>query len=261
MRRIAILFIIICFCMAILTGCSNNSKYTMEDKITEEIKYMENKMIRIVNNFTLGNYDFNNNDINSVNSSNSNITDENNQNDSIDINENIVNNTSKLKFDEILEDTRILEEASNRIMVDLAIKNVDNEEIARLSSGINNMITAISSQDEMIYLVELNNVFSLFSNYEAKISNDSDELFERRMKYFTISSYISYLVGDKELAKTQVDTLEKEYLEKQKGPKYAEDHKYNLNKIYLLIQEFKKAIEVDSEDLVREKYLLLIDEI
>ena len=258
MRRIAILFIIICLCIVFLTGCSNKTEYTMEDKITEEIKYMENKMIRIVNNFALGNYDIKNNDTNSVNNSNGDTTDENK---SIEINEGIVNNISKLKYDEILDDTRKIEEASNRIMVDLAIQNVDNEEIARLSSGINNMITAISTQDEMTYLVELNNVFSLFSNYEAKISNDGDEIFERRMKYFTLSSYISYLVGDKELAKTQVDTLEKEYLEKQKGAQYVEEHKYNLNKIYLLIQELKKAIEADSEDLVREKYLLLIDEI
>ena len=260
MRRIAVFLIIICLCMIILTGCSDDNQYTMDDKITEEIKYMENKMIGIVNNFALGNYDAGKNDANIGNNSNGDITYENNTSENIDIVAGVENNTSKLKYDEILEDTRKIEEASNRMMVDLAIQNVDNGEISRLSDGINNMLTAVSSQDEMTYLVELNNVFSLFSNYEAKISNDSDEIFERRLKYFTISSYISYLVGDKELAKTQVETLEKEYLEKQKGVEYVEEHKYNLNKIFLLIQELKKSIEADSEELVKEKYLLLIDE-
>lgn len=40
-----------------------------------------------------------------------------------------------------------------------------------------------------------------------------------------------------------------------------EEHQYNLNKVYLLIEELKKAIETDSVELVKEKYLFLIDEI
>lgn len=259
MRKIIRFVLVICLCLVILTGCSGEEEYSMSDKITEEIKYMENKMIEIVNNFALGNYEMVNSNIND--NTNTMTNDDVNTDTEADTNLDINASVRNLNFDEILKDTRKVEEASNRMMVDLAIENVDNGEITRLSDGINNMLGAVDSGDEMTYLVELNNVFSLFSNYEAKISNDSDEIFERRLKYFTISSYISFLVGDKELAKTQVETLENEYLEKQKGVEYVEEHKYNLNKIYLLIEELKKSIEADSENLVREKYLLLINEI
>ena len=241
------LFFIISFYIVILTGCNNQQNYSMEDKVTEEIRYMENKMIGIVNNFAFGNYERNNVNGNVIESSNDDNT--------------IIFETRIYDTDRILDDTRKIEEASNRIMVDLATENVDNEEITKLSDGINRMISTISPYDEREYLIELNNVFALLPNFEAKVSSDSDEIFERRLKYFTISSYISFIAGDKELAKTQVETLESEYLEKQKGVEYALEHKYNLNKIYLLIEELKKGIEADSETLVKEKYLLLIDEI
>ena len=206
-----------------LTACSlQTNEYTLEDKVTEEIRYLENQLILVVNNFALGKY---------------------------------------LEDNEILEDTRNVQEASSRIIVDLAAENIEKDEISKLSEGINNMIDLASLETEGEYLVELNNIFSLFPNFEAKISTDSDVIFNRREKYYTVSSYIAYTVGDKEIAKTQIENLESEYLEKQKSIDYVENHKYNMNKIYLLIEEFKNAIEMDSRVLVKEKYLLLINEL
>lgn len=225
MKKILNISLVISIILFGLTGCSLKQKeYTLEDKITEEIDYMEKELVGIVNNFTLGKY-----------------TEDGENN--------------------ILDDTRKLEKASNRIMVDLAAENIDNNEITKLSDGINKMITLGENNMENEYLVELNNIFSLLPNFEAKVSSDSDEIFECRLKYFTISSYIAYSVGDIELAKSQVTSLENEFLEKQKSAQYVEEHKYNMNKIYLLIEELKKGIEQDSLALVKEKYLLLIDEI
>ena len=217
-------FISILFILISLTACNRGEKYSIQDKITEEIKYIENGMIGIIEEIS--------------------ISDSNN-----------------IDFDKLMGDTRKIEEASNRMMVDLASQNIDNKEITSFSDGINKMIIEASNQDEIRYLVELNNVFSLFPNFVAKISSDSENIFERRLKYYTVSSYISFLIGDKDLSKTQIYTLEKEYLDKQKDIKYVEEHKYNINKIYLLIEELKKAIENDNSELVKEKYLLLINEI
>ena len=223
MKKFKSLLIILIIFLFILTGCEFEEieEDTLESKITSEIEYIEGKLISIINKLVLEEY----------------------------------------KDNEWEEDTRKIEEASNRILVDLASKSIDNSEITKFSDGVNNMILAVSNEDVKAYLVELNNVFSLFPNYEAKISNESDEIFERRLKYFTISTFIAFYVGDTELAKAQVDSLESEYLEKQRSVEYVEEHKYNMNKIYLLIEELKRGIEANSLDLVREKYLMLIDEI
>ena len=251
MKKLTSFILLIGLCLMILTGCDLNSEeYSLQDKITEEIKYTENKLVGIVNSFASGSY-----------LENANENTENNTNINEDNTVDVIETNNIFKSDKVLEDTRDIEEASNILMVDLATQNIDNDEITRFSDGINKMISVLSTNDENQYLIELNNVFSLLPNFEAKVSNDSDEIFERRLKYFTISSYIAFAVDDKELAKTQVNTLESEFLEKQKNIEYVEEHKYNLNKIYLLIEELKKGIESDREEIVKEKYLLLIDEI
>ena len=257
MKRLKIFTVIIFICLFVFTSCTDNKENSIEDKITEEIKYMENEMIGITNKFASGNYEIIESKNQENNATNYNLA----ANEEIIINEISNPETSRFDFDKLMKDTRKIEEASNRMMVDLATQNIDNGEITNFSEGINKMLTAASEQNQMSYLIELNNVFSLFPNFEAKISTDSDNIFERRLKYFTISSYISFLVGDKELAKTQIYTLESEYLNKQKDVRYVEEHEYNLNKIYLLIEELKKAIENDRGELVKEKYLLLINEI
>ena len=258
MRNFLNLILIICICsitLMFLTACNNDlNEYNLGDKITEEIKYTESKLIGIVNNFATGNY------ISKIENTED-LNKETNANISTEEEMNTSENITRLNYENILKDTRKIEDVSNRLIVDLATENVENEEITKLSDGINNMISNLYSEDEKTFLVELNNVFSLLPNFEAKVSNNNDEIFERRLKYFSISSYIAFYVGDKELAKTQVAALENEFVEKQKDIEYIEKHKYNLNKIYLLIEELKKAIDTDREELVREKYLLLIDEI
>ena len=67
--------------------------------------------------------------------------------------------------------------------------------------------------------------------------------------------------GNLDMARTQVEELDKAYNDKMQDMAYAQNNEYNLNKLYILIQELKRAVEADSRELVRSKYLLLIDEI
>jgi hypothetical protein len=94
-----------------------------------------------------------------------------------------------------------------------------------------------------------------------KYINEGDEAFKQKLKYYTISTYIAYSGDDLDMAKAQVNELEKIYNEKMQSLEYAQNNEYNLNKIYILIQEYKQAIESDSSELIKSKYLLLIDEI
>lgn len=154
-KKLIILNLFLGAVLFILTGCENVDQYSMEDKITEEIRYMENNLIEIVEDLT-------------------------------------VNTSEEENSDKILQNTKKIEESTNRMMVDLATANVDNGEISKLSDGVGKMIIAVENDDKISYLAELNNIFALFPNYEAKVSNNSDEIFTRRLRYFTISTYIAF---------------------------------------------------------------------
>lgn len=40
---------------------------------------------------------------------------------------------------------------------------------------------------------------------------------------------------------------------------YAEENAYNLNKIYILLEEFNNAIQTENYDLIRMKYIVTVE--
>jgi hypothetical protein len=227
MKKFLKLFLVLLTCTMVLSGCSNKEEYTVSDKNIEELEYIENNLINIVGKIINNEY----------------ITD--------DI----------FDWNLLLSDTRKVESVIPIVELDLVSLNITSDEISKLSNGINNMIIAIDKKDEKTYLIELNNVYALIPTYMEKYAKDEDEVFKQKLKYYTISTYIAYFDDNLDMAKAQVSELDTIYNEKMQSLEYVQNNEYNLNKIYILIQEYKQAIESDSSELIKSKYLLLIDEI
>ena len=49
--------------------------------------------------------------------------------------------------------------------------------------------------------------------------------------------------------------------ELMKDNNYARENKYNLNKIYVLLEEYKNSLETQNYDLIRMKYILVVEEL
>ena len=230
MRRIINIFLLLFCLIFILTGCTvNDEQLGIEEKNLAELEYIEDNIILIMNKFV--------------------------QNEYFD------ENSETQKWDEMLEDSKKLENAMATTLVDLAMLNIDAEEIAKLSTGINNLILAIEAQDEINLMVELNNIYALIPNYLSKYLKDEQLIFKKQLKYYAISTYVGFTMGNIELAKGQIGEAESKYSEKMKDISYVKNNEYNVNKIYVLIQELKTAIDSNSPELVKTKYLLLIEEI
>lgn len=224
------LFLILTICLIILTGCSSsNTQLSVEEKNTSELEYLEDKIIHIMNKLIKDEY--------------------------------LNNETGEQNWEEILSDARKIENAMSTTLVDLASLNIDSAEISKLSTSINNMIIAIENNNETNLIVELNNIYALIPNYLSKYLQDTDLIFKKRLKYLAISTYVAFSMGDLELAKTQIGEAEKQYGEKMNDVNYVQNNEYNVNKIYVLIQELKNAVEANSYELVKSKYLLLVEEI
>lgn len=220
---------ILLICLILLTGCSNVEKSSIEDKNLSELEYLEDNIILIMNKFIKDEY--------------------------------FDEETKTQKWNEILEDANKIENTMATTLVDLTALNIDTNEIAKLSNGVNNMIIAIENKDETKLIVELNNIYALIPNYLSKYSKDEELIFKKQLKYYTISTYVSFKFGNIDLAKGQISEAEKQYSEKIKDINYVKNNEYNANKIYILIQELKSAVDSNSAELIKNKYLLLIEEI
>ena len=229
MKKLFRIFLVLVCCLVVLTGCSSEEQVSIEDKNLAELEYLEDNIVLIMNKFVKNEY--------------------------------FDQDTGTQKWEEILADSRKIENGMATTLVDLAMLNIDTEEISKLSTGINNLIIAIEAQDETNLMIELNNIYVLIPNYLSKYLKDDELIFKKQLKYYAISTYVGFNMGNIDLANGQISEAETRYSEKMKDVNYVQKNEYNVNKVYVLIQELKNAVSLGSQELVKTKYLLLIDEI
>lgn len=229
MKKLFRIFLVLVCCLVVLTGCSSEEQVSIEDKNLAELEYLEDNIVLIMNKFVKNEY--------------------------------FDQDTGTQKWEEILADSRKIENGMATTLVDLAMLNIDTEEISKLSTGINNLIIAIEAQDETNLMIELNNIYALIPNYLSKYLKDDELIFKKQLKYYAISTYVGFNMGNIDLANGQISEAETRYSEKMKDVNYVQKNEYNVNKVYVLIQELKNAVSLGSQELVKTKYLLLIDEI
>lgn len=249
MKKIVSIFLILSLILISLTGCSKKESSSLQDKNISELEYIEGKLVKILNEMARDEY------LVEVNIADN--LDENNTN--LATNDSII--TKKIDWEKLLKDTKKIESSIATTITDLTALNIEASEIEKLSTGVNNMIIAIEKEDINSYLISLNNVYALIPSYMEKYAGNNEKTFKKKLKYYTISAYIAYNDGNLDIAKTQASELERIYSEKMKEVGYLQNNEYNLNKLYILIQELKRAIDSDSKELVKSKYLLTIEEI
>ncbi len=247
MKKFVSILLILSLFLIILTGCSNQESVSLQDKNIAELEYVEKNIVDILNKLVREQY--------AVEETQEKVTNEILE-DEIDL-----RRRPTLNWEKLLNDTKKIENSIPTILVDLTALNIEATEIAKLSDGVNNMIIAIGNEDEKTYLIELNNVYSLIPTYMEKYAGNNEKTFKKKLKYYAISTYIAYSDGNLEMAKTQSGELERVYSEKMQDMNYVQNNEYNLNKLYILIQELKRAVDSNSSELVKSNYLLIIDEI
>ncbi len=247
MKKIVSILLLLSVFLVFLTGCSNQESVSLQDKNIAELEYVEKNIVDILNKLVREQY--------AVEETQEKVTNEILE-DEIDL-----RRRPTLNWEKLLNDTKKIENSIPTILVDLTALNIEATEIAKLSDGVNNMIIAIGNEDEKTYLIELNNVYSLIPTYMEKYAGNNEKTFKKKLKYYAISTYIAYSDGNLEMAKTQSGELERVYSEKMQDMNYVQNNEYNLNKLYILIQELKRAVDSNSSELVKSKYLLIIDEI
>ena len=222
-----ILFII--FCLFCMTGCSlNNEDKTIQDKTNEEIKNLEEEIFTVVNKYTKGEYQ----------------------------------SEDKIKWQDVNDDAQKINDVLDTIMLDLSEVNISNEELITLRNEINNILIAISNEDEKVFLDKISYVYSLLPTYLEKYEgNDKNKVNIMKLKSLVLSSFSFCNSLEWEDAKSTVISAENKYKEMMDDVDFMKEHSYNLNKIYILLEEFKNAVNLEELELSKQKYISFIEKI
>lgn len=228
-KKIYIVIIIIILSMICLVGCSLNKEEdrTIEDKTDEEINYVEERIFTLVNRYAKEEY--------------------------------IVDDT--LDWKSIKDDTQNLNNSIDTIILDLSEVNISNEDLIKFKDELNNLNIAISNEDEHEFLQRCNYLYSLLPSFLEKYSQNKNKINIMKLKSLVLTSYIQSNFFDWARAKETVALADNKYKEMMDDIDYMKEYDYNLNKIYVLLEEFKNVIDAEEADLARIKYINFIDKI
>lgn len=236
-----ILLIIMILLLITLCGCENNEDGIREEKIEEEVLYMDSIIFEIMDNFVKGNY------FEKV----SNISEEN----IVEEIERIIINYEKIK-----DDVKKVNTSLDVTIIDLSNEDVNVNIINSLSDNINNLIINSSTDDINIILESLKNLDTSILDVYNQIDISENKKILRRVKSQVLDVLVSSIIyKDKSISKEKINALLSEYSEKIKDTKFLEENSYISNNIYVLIQELKKAVDLENEELIKLKYLSLIE--
>ncbi len=228
-KKVFLFCVIIFFCIIFLTACSINDeeKPSIESKITEEIEYIENKILTFLNMYAKDEYDL----------------------------------EEDLNWDLIEENAIDLNGILDTIILDMTEVEISNETIIEFKNRVNNLSIAISNKDIDATLEEYRLLYLLLPIYAEKIYSNKNELEILRLKSLAVSSYVLANRSEWDEAKKTILETENKYKKMMDNVDYIKEYSYNLNKVFVLIGELRNAIELEELELTNIKYVNFIEKI
>lgn len=237
--KFCIYFLCIIICLISFTGCSlsqNEEEKTIQDKTNEEIDFLQDEILTIINKYAKGEY----------------YTSQGEENEE-------ESDQSILNWEEVGKNVTIFNETLDTIILDLSEVEISNDDLINFRNHINNISVAVSNEDRETLLAEVGTLYLYLPTLLEKYSNDNNKINIIKLKSLVASSYIYSELLDWENAKNSATLAENKYKEMMDDVNYMREYSYNLNKIYVLLEEFKSAIDTEQIDLTKVKYINFIE--
>lgn len=221
--------VVMCLFVISLTGCELNAEEekTIKNKTDEEIEYLENQIITIVNKYVKREYE----------------------------------KDGDIAWEDVSEDVFKISNTMDTLMLDLSEYEISKEDMLAFRNEVNNLSLAVSNIDEYNLIDKCSYLYSLLPAYLEKYSDDTNKINIMKLKSLVLSSYVAANSGDWESSKNSISLAETKYNEMSNDVEYMKEYSFNLNKIYILLQEVKNAIELNEIELCKIKYLSFIEKI
>ena len=289
-------FIIIFTCIGIVFLINYKmveDKKEIEDKTIEEIKFVESKIVDMLNklnniNFLNGvlvqekitkkdkentseNNDKNNSEANktSSNSNESKNMDNSNSSNSDDIiryeikNSGILTNESKNNIDwEYMKDTvETLYSFLPTLIIDLNTLEVNSQDILKFSNTLDNVTLSIKKEDKVLSVNNLALLYSFLPEFRNKISdNEQKKNIDYCIKH-VIDSYVELELNNWEKVEESLNSANNYYMiamDRITNNIYNEN---KINKSYILLNELNNSIQFEDKELYFIKYKNVMEEL
>lgn len=269
-KTLSIIFLV-ALVIIFFSGCSKQKtdEEQLRDKNISEIDYLDNYimlMLNSINDIDLKQYDAKIEKTENLNE----ILQESEETSSEDTGNNVVQYSmvpnTILNADKTINWKNLKLEIENlnntwpSIIVDLYKANVDNKKLTEFSDLINTCIGNIKNENRTETLNSLAKLYEYIPVFLEKIVTDDQQVALAKTKVEVIKAYVNIDFANWEELKTSLDRAISNFEPIVNNTSEAEKE-YNIRKAYVLLQEFKNAVDTNDKDLLFMKYKNLMEEL
>lgn len=269
-RTLSIIFFVALVIFS-FSGCSKQKtdEEQLRDKNISEIDYLDNYimlMLNSINDIDLKQYDAKIEKTENLNE----ILQESEETSSEDTGNNVVqysmvpntilNANKTINWENLKLEIENLNNTWPSIIVDLYKANVDNKKLTEFSDLINTCIGNIKNENRTETLNSLAKLYEYIPVFLEKIASDNKQIELAKTKVEVIKAYVNIDFANWEELKTSLDRAISNFEPIVNNTSEAEKE-YNIRKAYVLLQEFKNAVDTNDKDLLFMKYKNLMEEL
>ena len=192
--KLLIFCFLVCFAIFVFVGCDNLNEEpkNINDKTTEEISYVENKILNFYSMYAKNEYG----DIENLNW-------------------------------ELIEDNAIdLNKVLDTMILDLNEIGMSDEDIIELKKGVNDLSIAIYNRDINNVFKQFGILYSLLPKYMQGYSEDTNKINQMELKALIVFSFSYANMLDWENAKNTIDLAMNKYNEMTDNVEYMTEYSY-----------------------------------
>lgn len=269
-KTLSIIFLVALVIIS-FSGCSKQKtdEEQLRDKNISEIDYLDNYimlMLNSINDIDLKQYDAKIEKTENLNE----VLQESEETSSEDTGNNVVqysmvpntilNANKTINWENLKLEIENLNNTWPSIIVDLYKANVDNKKLTEFSDLINTCIGNIKNENRTETLNSLAKLYEYIPVFLEKIVSDNQQVELAKTKVEVIKAYVNIDFANWEELKTSLDRAISNFEPIVNNTNEAEKE-YNIRKAYVLLQEFKNAVDTKDKDLLFIKYKNLMEEL
>lgn len=269
-KTLSIIFLIALVIIS-FSGCSKEKtdEEQLRNKNISEIDYLENyimSLINSINNIDLKQYDAKiekTENLNEILQENEEISSKDTENNVVQYSmvPNIVLNADKtINWENLKLGIENLNNTWPSIIVDLYKANVDNNKLTEFSNLINTCIGNIKKENRTETLNNLAKLYEYIPVFLEKIVPNEQQVELAKTKVEVIKAYVNIDFENWDGLKGNLDSATSNF-EPILNNTNESEKEYNIRKVYVLLQEFKNAVDTKDKDLLFMKYKNLMEEL
>ena len=250
-----------------VSGCSYQKKdeEELKEKNIAELQYLDDYlllMLNKMNNITLQEYDM------TIKESTENVNDISKEDEDTESNSTnfnmissmVLSNNKEFSWESMGIQIERLNTSWPAILVDLSKANVDSGKLTEFSDNLNIFVGHIKNKDKNNTMASLAKLYELVAIYTEQIHEEESNINIAKTKSNIVYAYINIELEKWDDINNYLDLAIKKFESVTKDTNLSEKQ-YNINKAYILIQEFKKAVGNKDKELLYMKYKDTMEEL